>query len=137
MALHSCPNCGAELDVSGEEANCPECDAGFRWVVGEGWMTTDAIEASGFKTDSLGYAVAYEIRQYVSDCAAAEGRSLDWPEMVTAIRTFLSSPRFGPVGCSLKPEMGRQEGLVLDRDATPVVRVELASPGRLRAVPLD
>jgi hypothetical protein len=69
----------------------PECYTSFHWVVGEGWMTADAIEASAFETDTFGYAVAFEIRQYVGACAAAEGRSLNWAEIVTAIHTFLAA----------------------------------------------
>jgi hypothetical protein len=91
----------------------PECYTSFHWVVGEGWMTADAIEASAFETDTFGYAVAFEIRQYVGACAAAEGRSLNWAEIVTAIHTFLSSPRFGPVGCSPQPEIGPRRGWFL------------------------
>ncbi len=133
--MHPCPNCGAELTVSGDDASCPECKSRYVWVIGSGWNTPDAARDASVR-DTRGSELAFVVRGYLVGPRSLKDHEPTWTEMVEMIASILANPLYNFQDLTVV-SAGYGEAVISDRTGQPLARVTLESPGRVRTVPLD
>ena len=136
VAMHPCPNCGAELTVARKSASCPQCASRYVWAVGSGWVTQAVAEAASHRNDTRGYELAYVIRGYLVNPRSLKDHEPTWAEMLGVVNRILNNPLYDFEDLTLGSHVDG-DAVISDATGKPLARVQLESPGRVRTTPLD